>query len=129
MRDAQLAGLIADLGYMKMRQVDEELIDGYLRDALEEQTTLGPYVADLTSSHGDSQPSGLAYAGFVSSSDAGCGGGSLRRASDLGGLDVLDDIDTAERASGPDTTHLFITLASAPADGDILFDATRRRRQ
>ena len=98
-RDAQLAGLIADLGYMKMRQVDEELIDGYLRDALKEQTTLGPYVADLTSSHGDAKPSGFD--------------------SDLGGLDVLEDIDTVERGSGPDTTHLFITLASAPADGDI----------
>ena len=55
-RHAQLAGLIADLGYTKMRQVDEALIDDYLVDALGEQATLAPYVEDLVTSGSPQQP-------------------------------------------------------------------------
>ena len=95
-RDAQLAGLIADLGYTKMRQVDEVLIDNYLVDALEEQDTLRPYVADLMSS----EPPPL-----------------IGEREEPGGLDLLEGLDETATTDGPDTTRLFTTLASLPEDG------------
>ena len=97
-RDAQLTGLIADLGYTKMRAVNEELIDHYLEDALREQLALGPYVADLMSSK--------------SSPRAGEG-------EEPGGLDLLDGLDGTATTDGPNTSRLFTTLASVPEEGEL----------
>ncbi|MXW57835.1 MAG: hypothetical protein F4124_15075 [Acidimicrobiia bacterium] len=98
-RNAQLAGLIADLGYKKMRQVTEELIDDYLGDSLCEQTTLGPFVKDLLGN------------GPARESNEG---------SEPSGLDLLEGLEESLVSDGPDTAHLFATLAEVPEDGEIL---------
>ena len=97
-RDAQLTGLIADLGYKKMREVDEQLIDDYLEDALREQAALGPYVADLMSS----EPPPRTGEG-----------------EEPGGLDLLEGLDGTATTDGPNTTRLFTTLASVPEEGEL----------
>lgn len=97
-RDAQLAGLIADLGYKKMREVDEVLIDQYLTDALEQQVTLGPYAEDL-------------LGGAATSSESS--------QEQPGGLDILDGLAEAPQAGELDTNRLFTALAGLAEDGEL----------
>lgn len=99
-RDAQLTGLISDLGYKRMRKVDEDLIDNYLPAALAEQPSLRPYAADLMSADADDPAD--------------------ETSDDIDGLDILESEPNAtERTDGPDTTRLFTTLAAVPENGDL----------
>lgn len=65
-RDAQLAGLVTDLGYTKMRQVDEALIDDYLPSALREQERLRPYIEELERTDAAAGPMGTNQKGLIS---------------------------------------------------------------
>lgn len=46
-RDAQLAGMIADIGYRNLRDVDAVLLDEYVGPALEEDAILAPHLGAL----------------------------------------------------------------------------------
>jgi len=96
-RDAQLACLIAGVRYTKMRKVDDELVTGYLTDAMKDQKTLRPFVEDLLAA--------------PETMDAG--------GDDPGGLGILDDMAEEVELSGPDTGRLFNVLVTAPEDSDI----------
>lgn len=96
-RDAQLAGLTADVDYRKLRDVDALLIDSYLADALEEQSTLKPFLDDLVGHEG---------------------GGEDPDDSGLGDIDLVDEPDTPE-ITGPNVERLFKHLVSAPEDGEM----------
>ncbi len=46
-RDAQLTGLIAEVDYRKLREVDATLLDSYLPEAMRENVSLQPYLDAL----------------------------------------------------------------------------------
>ncbi|MEV7135847.1 hypothetical protein AB0N24_23555 [Arthrobacter sp. NPDC093128] len=61
-RDAQLAGMIAEIGYRELRDVDAVLLDEYVGPALEEDVILAPHLdalLEVTASEGDSALEGL----------------------------------------------------------------------
>lgn len=61
-RDAQLAGMIAEVGYRELRDVDAVLLDDYVGPALEEDAILAPHLdalLEVTASEDESALEGL----------------------------------------------------------------------
>ncbi|MGK3957670.1 hypothetical protein ACLKOZ_15940 [Arthrobacter sp. R4] len=61
-RDAQLAGMIADIGYRNLRDVDAVLLDDYVGPALEEDAILAPHLdalLEVATSEDEGVPEGL----------------------------------------------------------------------
>ncbi len=61
-RDAQLAGMIAEVGYRELRDVDAVLLDEYVGPALEEDAILAPHLdalLEVTASRDESALEGL----------------------------------------------------------------------
>jgi len=60
-REAQLTGLISGVDYRNLRHIDRELLDGYVGEALRENSTLAPYLEHLLTSPAGSEqaPDGL----------------------------------------------------------------------
>jgi hypothetical protein len=92
-RDAQLAGLIADVDYRKLREVDAALLDGYMVTAMRENASLGPHVDALLN---PTVPT-------VGAPD---------------GLDLLDEDEPAPSA-GPSLSGLYTLLAKSGPDETI----------
>jgi hypothetical protein len=90
-REAQLAGLISGVDYRKLRQIDRELLDNYLGEALRENGTLGPHLEQLLSG-----PDG--------SSEV------------PDGLDLLDDDNMATTTGSTSLTGLYELLVKSRDD-------------
>ena len=98
-RDAQLTGMIADVDYRKLREIDATLLDNYVEPALRESSTLEPHVGAL-------------LGGSAPTSDPTPDGVSL--------LDLLDDAADADVATGTTLSGLYTLLAKACPDDTIV---------
>lgn len=89
--DAQLTGMIADIGYRNLREVDGELLDDYVGPALQEDVTLAPHLESLLTA----AQSGQDEEGQV----------------ELDGLDLLDDVADEPAASSFNLSGIYTLLA------------------
>lgn len=95
-RDAQLTGLICDIGYNNMRQVDSQLLDDYVAPAMSEEIFFNGYADHLLGRASDDS-----FADTVE------------------GLDVFDDLDHAAPNDSPHLGRLFKLLAASDEE-DII---------
>ena len=103
-RDAQLVGLVTNVDYRKLRDVDTQLLDEYLVDALDGQATSPSIVVVKALVSGTGEP-------------PAAGG-------DLDGLDVLAGLDAGPEGGSPlDLNELFRTLVATPEDGQVVVAA------
>lgn len=94
-RDAQLAGLIAGVDYRKLREVDADLLNGYLEPAMREQSALAPHVDLLLRK---------SQAGVEQEAPAG--------------LDLLDD-EPHDDSGAPSLSMLYALLAQTGPDDTV----------
>lgn len=95
-RDAQLAGMIAEIGYRNLRDVDAVLLDGYVGPALEEDAILAPHLDALLE--------------FTAAEDDGA----------LEGLDLLgDEADDQPSHSGFSLSGIYTVLAQTKPEEHI----------
>lgn len=109
-RDAQLVGLVTDVDYRKLRDVDPKLIDEYFLDALESQpaSTSTDAVKALV-------------AGPNEQMDGGDG---------LDGLDVLEGLGgSSSDEELLDLNPLFRTLVATPQEGQVMVADDGRGRE
>lgn len=100
-RDAQLVGLVTNVDYRKLRDVDTQLLDDYLVEAIDGQTT---------------SPSTIAMKALVAGPDETTSDGDK-----LDGLDVLAGLNAGPEAdSRLDLNELFRTLVATPEDGHVV---------
>ena len=93
-RDAQLTGLISGMDYRKLREVDRDLLDGYLAPAMREDTTLAPHADALLGATTAAPPAAPA------------------------GLDLLDD-DPPSDGGAPGLSTLYTLLVRAGAEDTV----------
>ncbi|WP_155369748.1 hypothetical protein [Catellatospora vulcania] len=108
-RRAKIAGMLAEMDYRKVRDIDATLLSDYVVGALREQPLLKDHVALLTTA----EPSDHA-------------------AADVTGLDILDDLDDLddfdsrddEAGAGVVTLEpVYRLLAATPKDGEVKLPA------
>ena len=100
-RDAKIAGMLANLDYRKVREIDETLLKDYVLPALEEEESLKAVAQELASD----------------SSAAQDGDG-------LDGLDILDDVtDSGGSTSQVSLLPIYRLLATTDEDDDVVLPA------
>lgn len=109
-RDAQLAGMISDVDYRRLREIDTTLLDQYIVPALSESRTLGPHIESLFTTNSSDQNASGAPEGL----DAFFG-------------DEEEDADHTKKASPdlvrpprPSLSGLYTLLAQTESDGDVI---------
>lgn len=109
-RDAQLAGMISDVDYRRLREIDTTLLDEYIVPALSESTTLGPHIETLFTTSPSDQSATESPEGL----DAFFG-------------DEEDDAEHAKSPSPdsvppqkPSLSVLYTLLAQTKSDGDVI---------
>lgn len=97
-RDAKIAGMLANLDYRKVREIDEDLLNDYVLPALEEEDALKPVARELAS-----------------------GSGTPVGADDLDGLDILDELtDTSVGGDGQvSLLPIYRLLATTDEDDEV----------
>ncbi|MGX1775272.1 hypothetical protein ACWIGW_24385 [Nocardia brasiliensis] len=102
-RDAKIVGMLADLDYRKVREIDETLLNSYVLPALEEEEPLKAITAVLAN-----------------------GASTTAEGEDLLGLDILDSLtETADPGSDEvSLLPIYQLLATADEDGEVAFPAT-----
>lgn len=102
-RDAKIVGMLADLDYRKVREIDDTLLNRYVLPALEEEEPLKGIAAAVVNGVADSS------------------GGD-----ELFGLDILDGLtDTGDGGhDGVSLLPIYQLLANADEDGEVVLPAT-----
>ena len=96
-RDAKIAGMLANLDYRKVREIDETLLETYVLPALEEEESLGA-VAQILAIDSTAAPDSY----------------------DLGGLDILDGVTDDIGISQVSLLPIYRLLATTNEDEDVV---------